>query len=80
MKLFLVCISKIKKEDLLNEVVNEFTKIRASIINHTQDRNYLLEVIKRSTIQIYASQKEDEEVADGMLTIGDGKEPQPLEW
>lgn len=72
-------LSKLDKEDLLQEVVAEFTKIRKTIINKNQDKEYLLKLLKRSSIQIYSSQKEDIEVAEGMINLGDGKEPQPLE-
>ncbi|KAA1242410.1 hypothetical protein [Aquimarina sp. RZ0] len=72
-------LSKIEKEDLLNEVVNEFTKTRASIINHTQDIENVKKGMIRGKIQLYKNDDFIQEVADGMLTIGDGKEPQPIE-
>lgn len=72
-------LSKMDEKDLLLEVVSQFKNKRDSIINRTQNESYLLRHIKRSTIQIYGTKEEDKEVADGMLKLGQGKEPQPLE-
>lgn len=72
-------LSKIDKDKLLQEVVAEFTKTRASIINKTQDKKAIMNAIKRSTIQVYSNDEEDLEVLEGMINLGDGKEPQPLE-
>ncbi|WP_062062558.1 hypothetical protein [Aquimarina longa] len=72
-------LSKIDRDKLLEEVIAEFTKIRASIINKTQDKETIMRGMKRSSVQVYSSEEEDLEVLEGMINLGDGKEPQPLE-
>ncbi len=74
-----VDLSKIDKDILLEKVLTEFTRIRATIINKTQDKEALSKAIKRPLIQLYKGKKLKEEVIDGMINLGDGKEPQPLE-
>ncbi|WP_062062564.1 hypothetical protein [Aquimarina longa] len=72
-------LSKIDRDKLLEEVIAEFTKTRASIINKTQDVDMLNKSIKRLLTQLYEGDKFKKEVIGGMINLGDGKEPQPLE-
>ncbi|WP_282133544.1 hypothetical protein [Cellulophaga baltica] len=72
-------LSKMDREDLLKEVLTEFVKKRENIINKNESKSYLISHIKRSSIQIYATNEEDEDLADGMISISKGKEAQPLE-
>jgi len=72
-------LSKMDREDLLKEVLTEFIKKRENIISKNESRSYLISHIKRSSIQIYATNKEDEDLVDGMISISEGKEAQSLE-
>ncbi len=74
-----VDLSKIDKDILLEKVLTEFTRIRATIINKTQDKEALCKGMNRLLIQLYKGEKFKDEVIDGMINLGDGKEPQPLE-
>jgi hypothetical protein len=77
--LYATDLSEMDKKDLLAQVVNEFTNKRDSIINRSQDRDYLLRHVKRALVQIYPDDQLLNETVDGMLILGEGKIPQPLE-
>ncbi len=74
-----VDLSKIDKDILLEKVLTEFTRIRASVINKTQDKEALCKLVNRGIIQLYKGEKLKDEVVDDMINLGDGKEPQALE-
>ena len=67
------------EEELLAEVVTEFKNKRDSVVNGTQDREYLLRHLERSFVQVYPNKSLADEVVDGMLSTRPDKVPQPLE-
>lgn len=72
-------LSKLDKDELIKEVLSEFEQKQKKMVNESEEKAFLLRHIKRSSVQIYATHEEDEELAESMITFAKGKEPQPIE-
>lgn len=77
--LYATDLSQLEEREVFEEVLEEFKKKRKSIIEKTQDRDYLLRHLGRAFVQIYPDKELLHKTVDGMMTIEDGMQPQPLE-
>ncbi|WP_282144223.1 hypothetical protein [Cellulophaga baltica] len=77
--LYATDLSELDEKVVLKEVLKEFQLKQKSIVNNTQDRDYLIRHLNRAFVQIYPDNELLAKTVDDMLTIEKGMELQPLE-
>ncbi|WP_405246614.1 hypothetical protein [Cellulophaga sp. Asnod2-G02] len=77
--LYATDLSELDEKVVLKEVLKEFQLKQKSIVNNTQDRDYLIRHLNRAFVQIYPDNELLAKTVDDMLTIEKGMELQPLD-
>ncbi|MBO0594008.1 hypothetical protein I2486_21620, partial [Cellulophaga sp. E16_2] len=77
--LFALDLSELDEKLILQEVIKEFQIKQKSIVNKTQDLDYLKRHIRRPLIQIYPNEDIMKETIEGMVNLESGMKAQPIE-
>jgi hypothetical protein len=77
--LYATDLSVLDKKVVLEEVLKEFQLKQESIINNTQDRDYLIRHLNRAFVQIYPDNELLAKTVDDMMIVENHMELQPLE-
>ncbi|WP_158978218.1 hypothetical protein [Cellulophaga sp. L1A9] len=77
--LYATDLSELDEKVVLEEVLKEFQLKQKSIVNNTQDRDYLIRHLNRAFVQIYPDNELLAKTVDEMITVENGMELQPLE-
>ncbi|WP_282164900.1 hypothetical protein [Cellulophaga baltica] len=77
--LYATDLSELDEKVVLEEVLKEFQLKQKSIVNNTQDRDYLIRHLNRAFVQIYPDNELLAKTVDDMITVENGMELQPLE-
>ncbi|WP_226990043.1 hypothetical protein [Cellulophaga baltica] len=77
--LFALDLSELDEKLILQEVIKEFQIKQKSIVNKTQDLDYLKRHIRRPLIQIYPNEDIMKENIEGMVNLESGMKAQPIE-
>ncbi|SDF00673.1 hypothetical protein [Cellulophaga baltica] len=77
--LYATDLSVLDKKVVLEEVLKEFQLKKESIVNNTQDRDYLIRHLNRAFVQIYPDNELLAKTVDDMMIVENHMELQPLE-
>ena len=77
--LYATDLSELDEKVVLEEVLKEFQLKQKSIVNNTQDRDYLIRHLNRAFVQIYPDNELLAKTVDDMITVENGMKLQPLE-
>ncbi|KGK30606.1 hypothetical protein [Cellulophaga sp. E6(2014)] len=77
--LYATDLSVLDKKVVLEEVLKEFQLKQESIVNNTQDRDYLIRHLNRAFVQIYPDNELLAKTVDDMMIVENHMELQPLE-
>ncbi|WP_282133532.1 hypothetical protein [Cellulophaga baltica] len=77
--LYATDLSELDEKAVYDQVLKEFQLKRESIVNNTQDRDYLIRHLNRAFVQIYPDNELLTKTVDDMMKVENGMELQPLE-